>query len=520
MLRRAAMVVRMALVQGSVVAADPFAKPDVLIKAEEARRAIRTARIEWSVRCPAATGDARERTYFHTWRCAGDRFLNERRGDDEGVYSRGDGGRPLDAQHQNPEGFLMMDGVMWHSEQRSPLARVWNAQQRSTFDLFDLRRLGFRVTRASDEDMDAVLRAAGAPPIEYGSPERDGGLIHLSGHMSEADFHWWIDDSRDWNIVRASMVHRDGRTAGEVEFDLALFDGRWFPARARQYRGDKAGGDLFEDLRIIAAEFNRPEHPQVLTPESIGIEPGTPLQYMLLDPPTAAPVWDGSAVVSITEFYDRVRAGEAALGPTLLRERARVVARSERLARVEAASAGVIERVTWRDIDAAWERYTRQFVERYRLEAKQSEQAWRVCEDCQRQAREFIDRNREKLEARDRAGGSPAIAAAAASGDATATDGAAPGDATAADGGASGNASAADRAASDAATHAAPKRRDELLGRIDEIFDKRLKARLETIPTGAQREAAAKLPPIPEPRLLSVNAENAARADQGARTPR
>ncbi|MGE0479435.1 MAG: hypothetical protein AB7Q17_03080 [Phycisphaerae bacterium] len=492
--------------------------PEALVQADLARTAIRTARIDWSIRWPTLAGDEGERTHFRTWRSAGDRYLQEQWGDDEGVFRRGEGYEPLGARFQNPEATLWMDGAMWQHEARAVQARVWNAERRALFQLFDFRRIGLHPVDLY-ETVDALNRKAGLPPVQYES-EMERDRFHVRGRLESGDVDWWIDPTRDWNVVRSRIAQPDGTAVCEQEYELRRFDGRWFPARILTYAGAKASGRISRDIRVLAAEFDRPEHPQVLTPESIGIEPGTLLQYMLLDPPTAAPVWDGSAVVSITEFYDRVRAGEAALGPTLLRERARVVARSERLARVEAASAGVIERVTWRDIDAAWERYTRQFVERYRLEAKQSEQAWRVCEDCQRQAREFIDRNREKLEARDRAGGSPAIAAAAASGDATATDGAAPGDATAADGGASGNASAADRAASDAATHAAPKRRDELLGRIDEIFDKRLKARLETIPTGAQREAAAKLPPIPEPRLLSVNAENAARTDQGARAPR
>ncbi|MGE0479434.1 MAG: hypothetical protein AB7Q17_03075 [Phycisphaerae bacterium] len=378
--------------------------------------------------------------------------MQELWGDDEGVYRRDESNEPVAARFQNPEATLWMDGAMWQHEARAVQARVWNAERRALFQLFDFRRIGFNP--GSDyESLDAAIRREGLPPLQYDS-EMDSDLFHVRAAGQTGDVHWWIDPARNWNIVRTRAELPDGTILGEQEYELRRFDGHWFPARIVDYAGGKSTGRICQDVRIVAAEFDRPEHPQVLTPESIGIEPGTLLQYMLLDPPTAAPVWDGSAVVSMTEFYDRVRDGEAALGPTLLRERARVVARSERLARVEAAGAGVIERVTWRDIDAAWERYTRRVANRFKFDDAQTETSLRVLHDCQEQACEHIEKNRQELEALK-----------------------------------------PDEKA----------RRTRLLLRLDEIFDRRLKPRLAEIPNKEQRAAAASIPPIPEPRLVPAS---------------
>lgn len=479
--------------------------PEALWQAERARAAIRTARIDWSIRRPMLPGELGERTHFRTWRCAGDRYLQELWGDDEGVYRRGDDDEPREARFQGPEATLSMDGTMWQHEARAVQGRVWNGEHRALFELFDFRRVGLHPGSEYDS-LDVTLRRAGLPAVQYDSAIEED-MFHVVGRTQSANVHWWIDSARDWHILRTRIEFPDGTTIGEQEYELRRFDGRWFPARIVDYAGGKASGRISQDIQILAAEFNRPEHPQVLTPESIGIEPGTPLQYMFLEPPNHAPVWDGSGVVSMNEFYDRVRAGEAALGPTLLRERARVVARSERLARVEAAAAVTSTAATWRDIEAAWERYTRQFVERYRLEDKQAEQAGRICAACQQQAREFIDRNRDKLEALDR------------DREADAPDAAPPADRADTDAPLSDDAPVADAAPpSDEKTERAesrsrrPDRRTQLLARIDEIFDQRLKARLLTLPTDAQRDAAAKLRPIPEPRLVS----DAARSRSGA----
>jgi hypothetical protein len=308
------------------------------------------------------------------------------------------------------------------------------------------------------------MAAAAGLKVEF-EVDRDGDAILVRAKTDrEGDRMWWIDEHRDWNVTRTRIVSHDGQIQAETEFDLKLWDGRWFPSEMRQYRGSAADGDLYCVFRFIAAEFNRPEHPAELTPASIGFEPGMTLVFMNGDAPVPGPVWDGERIVPMSEFVPRVRAGETSFGPTIQREGARAEARMARQRAEE------LERnSTWKHVESAWERYTREFIGHYRLNDEQSQHAWTLCRACQARAREYVDRRRGAFEKLERE----------------------PDD----------------------------KQRAELLGPLDEIFEKRLRPRLEEIPNSAQRAAAAKKPPIPEPPKLSTTKPAKADGDPGAVSP-
>lgn len=437
---------------GSLVHAQStvVAKPEPLVQAELARSHITTARIDWSAQYLFEDSGAKERVHFYTWRCAGPDCVQERWGDDEGVFMRGESQQPLASKFQNPEFALTKDGQVWHHEGRSPIARVWNDRDR--LKLFDFRAIGLNPADLYD---DLFKKAAALGIAVVCESDTDAGVFRVRAHTVYGDYLWWIDDQRDWNIVRTRIVGVDGETKAETVYELKKFDGRWFPSVMRHYRGSADGGELFWMFRVIAAEFNRPEHPSVLSPAFIGIEPGMALQYMDRDSPVPSPVWDGSAVVSYGEFISRIQAGQAAFGPTLLREQARIRAHWERTVAAQAAAAK--GGVAWKSFESAWERYTREFIGRYKLNDEQSQHAWTLCRECQNQAREYVERHRERFDKLDR----------------EPTDGL----------------------------------RTELISPIDAIFEKKLKPRLEDIPNSAQRAAAEaeNAKPIAEPAPLATS---------------
>ena len=107
------------------------------------------------------------------------------------------------------------------------------------------------------------------------------------------------------------------------------------------------------------------------------------------------------------------------------------------------------------DFEGEWERYVREFIERYQLDDAQKQRALAILKDCQEQARNYLARRQSTL----------------------------------------------DRLDEEAKKLAGEKDKIEELKKINEqrakitetvtqIFEKRLKPRLERLPTTAQRQAA------------------------------
>jgi hypothetical protein len=104
--------------------------------------------------------------------------------------------------------------------------------------------------------------------------------------------------------------------------------------------------------------------------------------------------------------------------------------------------------------ETLWRRYVEEFIQRCKLNAEQAARARQLLSACEDEANEYIGRNRVEL---DRAVAGTVEAR-----------------------------SAGDKPRLEAAT----RRLAQLRGPIDAIFEKKLKPKLDTIPTRAQRQAA------------------------------
>jgi hypothetical protein len=445
-------------------------RPLALRKAIAARSAdlLFTARIEFSVTEKEDGHAGAPRDRFYTWKCAGDRYVLVNQGDDEGVFERDAEGKPVPAWLNRPEHSLVMDGQVWQHMEGTLDACVLGDDSRAFFSLHDLRKMGLNpVTFGSD--LDETLRSHGYPPLEYETRVIDG-LHVVSGSSGDGGVKWWIDPEKGWNVVRTEVFH-EGRKIGERRFELRLdpHDGIWFPRKVELYRLAAGDTDPSSVIELHSTEFNRPEHPAELTPAGIGIEVGTSMTFQDREPVRFG-YWDGEKAVPFAELMQRIQSGELTMGASVSRARAqlRSHARRQKLmaSAPEATSpdgapatrpALTIPELEWTTFETQWEAYTRLFIARYRLDKEQAQKAWSVCKDCQERGRAYVANHRSELEELDRRietakkpspAGDKALAAELA------------------------------------------LQRQKLMGPLAKLFEERLKARLEFLPTRAQREAA------------------------------
>lgn len=227
-----------------------------------------------------------------------------------------------------------------------------------------------------------------------------------------------------------------GRWTTDVHCELGELDGYWFPTKVEFHtRAYRDGRDPVATYKVKHAEFNRPEHPKYFTTEDIGIAKGSPVVFCDRNGTEKDyGVCNGLRFATPAEFAAQQAAEQAAAR--------------------EPSQTGV---AGWSRRESDWEAYTRRFIERYRLNEDQAQRAWRILRDCQRRREEYLGRTKEQ------------IAAVESEIETARRDSAAP------------------------PTRLAEleQRLARLLAPVDEIFRTRLVPRLETLPTAAQRRAAA-----------------------------
>ncbi len=358
--------------------------------------------------------------------------------------------------------ILYADGLIWNYTERALQARVFDDQGRIARPL-DPRALGLSVyPYAAQIHSRTWSEFDGFRGVTF-DEGIDGELRTVRAFFPDGStMQWWIDAERGWSIVRAVRSDASGKVAQESRIALANFDGFWFPSKIECMDTEFHGGLVPRaTIRVYAAEINRQDQPARLAPADIGIEPGT--LVTVVDSATLRPAsanfWDGAALISTEEWSKRLRAGTARPGPTVLREQGRIWANpANRVA--EATPDGVIY---YREPAAAsmpaesdWQKYTREFIARYRLDEDQAQRARQICKDCETERENYRSRRKAEFAAVE-----DAERAARASG------------------------AAAEEWNKLRAT------RSRLEEPIHAIFDAQLKPRLEKLPTRAQREAAA-----------------------------
>lgn len=345
---------------------------------------------------------------------------------------------------------------------RAPSANVFPLAHKlaDQFHVADVRQTGMTPTPSTRSPYELLRMGVGAE-VRYAEAVEAGlHVVTLDVHGSW--LRWWIDPKHGWNAVRSELI-RDGVVEAWSVSQLKQFGEAWFPESIVYYaKGHFDGQQPFRVINVSSATFNSPDNAQALSPADIGIEVGT--QLIFEDPAVSPRVqyWDGTQAVTRKEFFARLDRGELQRGPTVQAELERLRERAERegyptppaTSRPSTASASQPVQVTW---ESAWTAYTRRFIARFRLNEDQAQKAWQILADCQSQARAYLDRHKDAFAALEQR-------------------------------------TAALRelkpAEHEKAFEPLAVERRKLMAPVDEIFEKRLKPRLDPLPTRAQRRAA------------------------------
>jgi|GEM_PF-1044020 len=205
--------------------------------------------------------------------------------------------------------------------------------------------------------------------------------------------------------------------------------------------------------------------------------PSTPPAASAGGPPAPAPAPSGSPKASRATHSPKPPSSSQPAGPPRPREpvdekgREAALARLEELRRLKdnpSASAGPPARpgVKGRaaspggagtDFESQWDAYVRDFIQKYKLDEEQQQRAYAILKQCKEEARAYVDKRKSTIEDLDRR-----IQALAGSGD-------------------------KEKAAELGKLN---EKKTKLMAPVNMIFEKRLKPRLEKLPTRAQREAA------------------------------
>ncbi len=449
---------------------DPEMLPPALRQALRARTEIRRADVWWAVGS-AGAGLGQGRLLGRRMLVAGDDIAQFDYGDAQGITGRMPDGTPVSA----PTRELFTDEMTVHYNDGDPFAL---AERRGrdrpvysdvrAFGLLPERRPGYR-------PLDQVLCGY---PFDDDSPrkyrqEREGELYVVTLRTRRGtEVRWYIDPAKDYNVVRAERYDDGVRTKYSVS-RLERFGDVWFPAEVAFYHAGWT--DPVKRIVVRSAVLNDPSLPKRLTPAALELEPG--VTFMIAEPGKQRPagmVWSGRRLVSMRQWHEMERRGEVTPGPTVLawrRKAQRLLAEQTggqarpaghpQAAEVVPAPPEEASRSSGPSASAPadpWYLYTMRFIERYRLDEAQRQQAWAIYRDCRRLADARLAQLRPRLRSIQQK-----LAATAGQDDS-------------------------------AGLIRLRQELSELTAPIDAIFEKRLKPRLERIPTRAQRRAAEKAP--------------------------
>lgn len=446
-------------------AEEPQLWPESLRRAigELPGRGIQTSAIEFAYR-PTGYKLTDKAEYF-TWRSAGARFTQHARGDEDGMIVAPPASGELINSLYFQEKFFLIDGpAVWYRDEDSTAVSIQPRGEVQLHRIVDLRAIGVDPADPLG-DKDGLLRRAaqfGVTSFDF-EETREGDLEVVTARSPAGTLRWWIDPSRNWSIVRTATGEGD-QIVVEMRHQLEQIDGVWFPRRVEFVH---AGGseEAASALELLHAEFNRPDHPQSLAPEDIGVEVGGFVTDRVFG---RHGVWDGEKTVRAEDYFERVRAGELQPGRHVARNghRLKILNDRWRAQGIELGGTlghGPATRPTRLPDEVhyifttEWERYTVRFMNAHKLIDKQRAEAREVLFAAQRDAREFVDKRKSDIEEWQ-----------------TDRDAAAAGDG---------------REAGRRLEQLADRRR-KLLGALDMIFESKLKRGLERIPTDEQRDAA------------------------------
>ena len=319
---------------------------------------------------------------YETLRFSTDETIAIHHGDEEGVVLRDIAGNPA------PDGRMLFYGMrrgheIWTHREDGNVAQL--APMPSHLAAPDPRTFGVSYGHSYTTLQRTLWHDFVRQPSARKYRETiENGLHVVTAQSDVGMIRWWIDPKKDWSPVRV-VLYRDGEVFSQSRTVLKQFDGVWFPEVVQYYvKGHRDGKEPQITIKVLSAEFNRPDHPTKLTPADIGVIP--------LD--VAVEKLDESGQVADYGFYDPETNGF--INPEQLRQR-----RLERAAAYAADPANnppPAPRWSRALFESAWEACTRNFINFHKLDDEQTQKAWSICDHCQQQARAYLAKHEQHFE--------------------------------------------------------------------------------------------------------------------------
>lgn len=358
--------------------------PDPLMSVAAERGGIFKGEVDFEWRSRLWNGQTR----FYTSRFAGDDHLLIWHGDEEGVLYRDAEGRPQPNSF-GPNYSLAHNGLGWVVRDGALQGEAREQGQMGGF-VIDARSLGLTV----QPPLHGPEQALGVSDEEasHYDIKRERDMEIVTQRKGEFTTRWWLDTRRGGLPVRV-VAERQGQLLREARSKLVLKDGRWFPELIEFFEPTcKGGKEPAEVISVRNVRLEAPDLPDEITPRDIGVDAGFNVtRYDLHMQDRGQGIWDGEGIVSIDEYADRVRRGEIQPGAVFTRNAMRL----ERLrqAREVGIRTGPEDTTpALRRWESAWDKYVREFCERYSFNDDQRQHASRLLESCKRLGQEYVAR--------------------------------------------------------------------------------------------------------------------------------
>ena len=432
-------------------------KPAALLAMEQARNAIVSGRVEWSL---LPNGDPEKRQAFVCRYAANGDTIFEERGDKDGwtvtTVSQGGVSKYPQISMRNAEGFWYYPettlGCSWWKDK--PAHQLWPKDFMRPVK--DVRWVG---TSLGKNSLDANTGFAAVWHNEYHKvvswdQQQLGDRYLVTAHFDSGGVATWeIDPNKGWNVERATFEL--GSIHQELVCNLKQYGDVWLP-ETTDYR---LNGETTTTVRIESASLNQPGDAKQFTLADMGMEAG--MQISCQDSPEEPgkpPAWNGEEVCSWDTWIADLKSGKRQWGPKFTKlirgepvERPYETEEQQRRRLLARAKMGV--RSALNRHQDLWSRYVADFIERHELNEDQAHKAQAILSDCQAKAEQKTMRLRMQC--------APLLTELDAQGELKPDQ---------------------------------QQRLDGLLGSVreavDKIFTEQLKPRLERLPTRAQKEAA------------------------------
>ena len=432
-------------------------RPEALVALQEARRAVISGRVEWTV---APRWDMTKRLSFVSRYAKNGDMIFEVRGDQDGWVTRSE--RPSHYPNSRvPQIFMRNREGSWYYQETSGIIDWWGEGGENWPDkeMKDVRAVGIYPTSGSlDGRVGFGIWDIRGVEVRSWEQERVGDnymvtMVGTSTSGADCRLTWEINPDKGWNAER--IVFDTPLRKWEAVCGLKQFDDTWLPAKT-DYLED---GNLVESVEIVAASVNQPSDPAAFTPGALDLEPGTNINGKHLGTGFGKVlIWNGDSISTSADWFADVKAGRRQWGPTFQRiQRGEHVPNPYLTDEQRAASDLARQRLTVStrlvEHEGLWQAYVEQFIARYQLNKEQSEKAWKILAACRERAQRFLSKHRAELTSLHE------------------------------------QINAADK--NDKKRIARLEARlAEARAPIDKIFEEQLKPRLDKLPTRAQRKAA------------------------------